>query len=314
MRLPEVVSSILPHLLLLQIILSCQRRIKAFQIHRQPRFPRTRSYLPTIPSPRTRLTPLADRKNGNHFEKNQDGDSDEREIQRSGGDGRNTRRRIPVDNLGDSRDPSELNVPSSYGRRDGWSESLSKAILAGVFVLGIALGVTVDSQVNTNPRDLASRDAIDKAAPNPTICSKFGASAMAFDQRVFVSFNPFNVYVSQADVKPACVLREANIVPVLRSRNLINDEQVRMCKQNMNTWAFVGDLDHNPQLSCVYKSHDAQNEFLSNPKVGLGEDYMDGRKQLGKTITNKAATQPIESSQSQSKLGVGNKDTSHRSS
>jgi hypothetical protein len=43
----------------------------------------------------------------------------------------------------------------------------------------------------------------------------------------------------------------------------------------MNTWAFVGDLDEKPQLSCVYRSQDAQNEFLSNPKVGLGEDYLD---------------------------------------
>jgi hypothetical protein len=43
----------------------------------------------------------------------------------------------------------------------------------------------------------------------------------------------------------------------------------------MNTWAFVGDLNDTPQLSCVYKSADAQNEFLSNPKLGIGEDYLD---------------------------------------
>ena len=43
----------------------------------------------------------------------------------------------------------------------------------------------------------------------------------------------------------------------------------------MNTWAFVGDLNDTPQLSCVYKSEDAQNEFLSNPKFGIGEDYLD---------------------------------------
>jgi hypothetical protein len=143
-------------------------------------------------------------------------------------------------------------------------------------VLGIGLGVTVDSAINTNPRDLASRDAIDQAAPNADICAKYGASAMAFDQRVFVSFNPFNVYVAQADVKPACVLRQANVVPVLRDRKLINDEEVRACKQNMNTWAFVGDLSSAyPQISCVYKSADAQNEFLSNPTLGIGEDVWD---------------------------------------
>jgi len=154
-------------------------------------------------------------------------------------------------------------------------DSVSQALLAGVFVLGIGTGVTVDSQINTSPKDLASRDAVDQAAPNPRLCSQYGASAMAFDQRVFVSFNPFNVYVAQADVKPACVLRSSNVVPVLQDKGLINDKEVRSCKQNMNTWAFVGDLNDYPQLSCVYRSEDAQNEFLSNPKYGIGEDVWD---------------------------------------
>ena len=215
------------------------------------------------------------------FEYFDDEDEDEEYFPRSYDRTRRRGRRgadpSSYDDLGDFSDRSGLDLPSSYGRRDGWRlpESLSKALLAGVFVLGVGLGVTVDSQVNTNPKDLASRDAIDNAAPNPTLCAKLGASAMAFDQRVFVSFNPFNVYVSQADVKPACVLREANVVPVLKAKGLINDNEVRSCKQNMNTWAFVGSLDETPQLSCVYKSQDAQNEFLSNPKVGIGEDYLD---------------------------------------
>ena len=44
--------------------------------------------------------------------------------------------------------------------------------------------------------------------------------------------------------------------------------QVNTCKNGMNTWAYVGDINDKPQLSCVYQSDDAQNEFLSNPKVG----------------------------------------------
>ena len=47
-----------------------------------------------------------------------------------------------------------------------------------------------------------------------------GYSSMVFDQRIFVSFNPFNVYVSQPEVKPGCVLRRAN-VGVLESRGLV---------------------------------------------------------------------------------------------
>jgi len=175
-----------------------------------------------------------------------------------------------------------LNIPSAFGQRDGWRlpDSVSKSLLAGIFVLGIGLGVTIDSAINTNPRDLASRDAIDQAAPNSKLCADMGASAMAFDQRVFVSFNPFNVYVAQADVKPACVLRSSNVVPILKGKKLIDDKEVFACKSNMNTWAFVGDLDNSPQLSCVYKSEDAQNEFLSNPKVGIGEDYLDDNRAM----------------------------------
>jgi hypothetical protein len=144
-------------------------------------------------------------------------------------DDRRRRNRSNKDDLGQGKQSSGLNLPSSFGRRDGWRlpDSVTKSLLAGVFILGVGLGVTVDSQVNTNPKDLASRDAIDQAAPNKNLCAQYGASAMAFDQRVFVSFNPFNVYVSQADVKPACVLREANVVPTLKSRGLINDDEVR---------------------------------------------------------------------------------------
>ncbi|CAB9517452.1 Protein of unknown function (DUF3172) (Partial), partial [Seminavis robusta] len=82
---------------------------------------------------------------------------------------RRRRRRRRRDDLGEyarGQQDQGLNVPSSFGRRRGWRlpESVSKSLLAGVFVLGIGLGVTVDSAINTNPKDLASRDAIDQAA------------------------------------------------------------------------------------------------------------------------------------------------------
>jgi len=97
--------------------------------------------------------------------------------------------------------------------------------LAGIFVLGVGTGVTVDSAINTNPKDLASRDAIARAAPDSELCQQYGSSAMVMDQRVFVSFNPFNVFVTQADTKPGCVLRPSNVVPVLQNRGLL--EKVR---------------------------------------------------------------------------------------
>ena len=229
----------------------------------------------------------------------------------------NRRRRRPsVDNLGtppltgSSPDDTSLSIPSSFGRGDTGLRvpaSVSAALLAGVFVLGIGTGVTVDSQINTNPKDLASRDAVDKNAPNPTLCTTYGASAMAFDQRVFVSFNPFNVYVAQADVKPACVLRPSNIVPVLKERKLIDDNEIRGCKMNMNTWAFVGDLNDQPQLSCVYKSEDAQNEFLEDPKRGIGEDYLDDDREKVAKKTGKLVKDTLTEAQKQKILDMGDK-------
>lgn len=34
-----------------------------------------------------------------------------------------------------------------------------------------------------------------------------------------------------------------------------------------NIMAYIGDINNKPQLNCVFQSDDAQNEFLSNPKV-----------------------------------------------
>lgn len=84
---------------------------------------------------------------------------------------------------------------------------------------------------------------------------------MVFDQRVFVSFNPFNVYVTQPEVKPGCVLRRAN-VQVLESRGLVSTKQVQSCKNRMNTFAYVGDLNQSPEVTCVYHSEDAENQYM----------------------------------------------------
>jgi hypothetical protein len=63
-----------------------------------------------------------------------------------------------------------------------------------------------------------------------------------------------------------------------------DQSEIAACKNNMNTWAFVGDLNDRPQLSCVYKSQDAQNEFLSDPKLGLGEDVYDNDPSYAKRV------------------------------
>jgi hypothetical protein len=212
---------------------------------------------------------LAARRRGDGEEGGKWGEEDEEGdyYQRRGASGR------PSADSGEEFRPVPQMV--SMGKRGmaGFTGNISKALVAGIFVLGIGTGVTVDSAINTNPRDLASRDAIDRNAPNPNICQTYGSSAMVVDQRVFVTFNPFSIHVTQADVKPGCVLRPSNVQEVLQRRGLLTEDEVQVCKNGMNTWAYVGDLGKKPQLSCVYQSDDAQNEFLSDPRLGLGEDY-----------------------------------------
>lgn len=58
----------------------------------------------------------------------------------------------------------------------------------------------------------------------------------------------------------------------------------------MNTFAFVGDLEKSPEVSCVYHSEDAENAFLKDPKSArLGDGYRP-RPGLVPTPTDTAAT------------------------
>ena len=82
------------------------------------------------------------------------------------------------------------------------------------------------------------------------------------------------MYVSQPQVKPGCVLRRSN-VNVLESRGLVDGAAVSACKRNMNTFAFVGDLDRRPEVSCVYHSEEAETEFLQK-KDRMMDDVRDG--------------------------------------
>jgi len=240
---------------------------------------------------------IFDNNNNNNNDNNNDDDNDEplnpprrRRRRRPKGRSRTSR----IDYLNDA-DSTHLNLPSPFSNAHTPTHtaslrlpsSLTTPLLAGIFLFGVGFGVTLDSEINTNPKDLASRDAIDKQAPNPNLCATYGMSAMALDQRVFVSFNPFHVYVAQADVKPACVLRPENVSSVLQYQtSLLQTKEIQNCKNKMNTWAFVGELQDIPQLSCVYQSEDAQNEFLStNPKLGIGEDvWDDDRERVSKLL------------------------------
>lgn len=140
----------------------------------------------------------------------------------------------------------------------------SIALLAGVFILGIGIGIAFSSTATLSPANVASRDFIDRSAPNPELCVQYGASAMVMDTRLFVSLNPFNVYVAQPSLKPGCVLRTSNW-DILKQYKLLPGDKERDCKQRMNTFAYTGELGNSPQVDCVYQNDAAKNYYLNQP-------------------------------------------------
>jgi hypothetical protein len=140
----------------------------------------------------------------------------------------------------------------------------SIALLAGVLILGIGIGIAFSSTATLSPSNVASRDFIDRSAPNPELCVQYGASAMVMDTRLFVSLNPFNVYVAQPSLKPGCVLRTSNW-DILKQYKLLPNDKERDCKQRMNTFAYTGELGSSPQVDCVYQNDSAKNFYLNQP-------------------------------------------------
>ena len=164
-------------------------------------------------------------------------------------------------------DPGYDRAPGGGKPKGGFTMSYTTlAILGGVFVLGIGVGIGFSSSASVDPQNVASREFIDRAAPNPELCVQYGASAIAMDARLFVTFSPFSVYVAQPRMQPGCVMRSNNW-SVLQQKGVVNGEQIKNCKNRMNTFAFTGSVESNPKIDCVYQNDAAGNLFLNQPGV-----------------------------------------------
>lgn len=89
-----------------------------------------------------------------------------------------------------NRQPPSGPPPPPDNNNNGFGSDFTKALLAGVFILGIGTGVWFDSQVSLYPSNVASTEIIDRKTPNSEVCMASGYSSMVFDQRIFVSFSP----------------------------------------------------------------------------------------------------------------------------
>lgn len=154
--------------------------------------------------------------------------------------------------------------PPSGGGKKSPIDAAKAAILASVFILGIVVGIALNFSNNSDLSGIDSRIEIDQQAPNPQLCQQFGASAIVSDMRIYLTLNPFNVFVTQPIMEPGCVLRQNNW-SLLEKQNLVSNEQVRDCKRRMNTFGYTGVLEGKPKINCIYQNDSMGNLFLNNP-------------------------------------------------
>ena len=142
------------------------------------------------------------------------------------------------------------------------------SVLAGVLLLGIGLGTLVSTNTGGSTGNIASQNQLDLSVPDPDICKSYGASAFVQDIEIFTTLNPSTSFVTQPALQPGCVIRRENWT-VLQQQGAISNQDVRECKQRMNTFAYIGSLRDKPIVKCVYQADFTDNKFLIK---GEGDD------------------------------------------
>ena len=144
------------------------------------------------------------------------------------------------------------------------------AVLGGVLVVGIGIGSAVTSTTQGNQGNIASSQQLDMAVPDPEFCRQWGASAFVMDVELYTTLNPSSSFVTQPTLKPGCVIRRENWA-VLQKQGAVTNEQMRECKQRMNTFAYIGSVRDKPIVRCVYQTDTTDNKFLT-PGAAAADD------------------------------------------
>ena len=135
------------------------------------------------------------------------------------------------------------------------------AILAGVLVIGVGIGSLITSTTSGGQGNIASQQQLDMAVPDPDFCRQYGASAFVIDVEMYTTLNPSTSFVTQPALQPGCVIRRENWT-VLQKQGAINNDDVRECKQRMNTFAYIGSIRDQPIVRCVYQADVNENKFI----------------------------------------------------
>ncbi len=145
------------------------------------------------------------------------------------------------------------------------------AVLAGVLVIGIGIGSAVTSTTQGNQGNIASAQQLDMAVPDPEFCKQWGASAFVMDIELYTTMNPSSSFVTQPTLQPGCVIRRENW-SVLQKEGAVTSEQMRQCKQRMNTFAYIGSVRDKPVVRCVYQTDISGNKFQTRGIAGAADD------------------------------------------
>lgn len=145
------------------------------------------------------------------------------------------------------------------------------ALLAGVLVVGIGIGSAVTSTTQGNQGNIASSQQLDMAVPDPEFCKQWGASAFVMDIELYTTMNPSSSFVTQPTLQPGCVIRRENWA-VLQKQGAVTAEQMRECKQRMNTFAYIGSIRDKPIVRCVYQTDITGNKFQMPGVAGAADD------------------------------------------
>ncbi len=165
------------------------------------------------------------------------------------------------DSYGNGYRPNSQNDPTAVDGINIKMNTSTIAVLAGVLVLGVGIGSAITSTTQGGEGNIASQQQLDMAVPDPEFCRQWGASAFVIDIEMYTTLNPSTSFVTQPSLQPGCVIRRENW-SLLQKQGAITNEDVRECKQRMNTFAYIGSIRDKPIVRCVYQADVNDNKFI----------------------------------------------------
>ena len=136
-------------------------------------------------------------------------------------------------------------------------------IASGIaFALGLFFGSAIKSVTDGGETNIASQQQLDMSVPDPEFCRQWGASAFVVDVQMYTTLSPSTSFVTKPVLQPGCVIRRENWT-VLQKLGAISSEDVRECKQRMNTFAYIGSIRDRPIVKCVSQTDLKDNKFIN---------------------------------------------------